>query len=1058
MARFFIDRPVFAWVIAILIMLGGLLALNSLSVAQYPQIAPTTVRITATYPGADAQTVENSVTKVIEQGMTGLDNLDYMSATSTSTGQASISITFTSAADPDVAQMQVQNKLQLVTSQLPTIVQTSGIEVDKASDGFLMVVGFVSANDSMSSVDVADYVDSTLNDTLRRVDGVGTTQVFGSSYSMRIWLDPDKLAKYQLMPSDITTAIEAQNTQVSAGQLGGLPQRKGQQLNATVTARGRLQTPEQFRNIIIKSTSNGSLVRLNDVATVELGAESYTTSARYNGKPAAGLGINLATGANAISTAEGVKAAIQRLSGTFPEGLEVVYPYDTTPFVVLSIEEVVKTLAEAIVLVFVVMFVFLQNIRATLIPTIAVPVVLLGTFGVLALFGYSINTLTMFAMVLAIGLLVDDAIVVVENVERVMEEEGLSPREATRKSMDEITGALIGIATVLSAVFVPMAFFGGSVGIIYRQFSVTIVSAMVLSVLVALVLTPALCATLLKPRKPHGDAGAEGSGHGAKGGLFGAFNRAFDRGSHAYRSGTAGIISRSGRFLMIFALITLAMGWMFAWLPSSFLPQEDQGILITSVQLPVGATANRTDKVLDDVTRHYLDNEKDAVEGVFTVQGFGFGGQGQNVGIAFLRMRPFDERKSPALSASAVAGRAMAAFSKFHDGRVFALAPPAIQGMGNSNGFDFYLQDINGAGHDKLIAARNQLLAKAAGDSRLANTRPNGQEDEPQLVVDIDEEKASALGVSLADINDTLSTAWGSSYVNDFIDRGRVKKVYVQSSADFRMQPEDLARWHVRNSDGNMVPFSSFTSSRWTFGSPRLERFNGSSAVEIQGEAAAGVSSGDAMTAINELVAQLPAGYGHEWVGLSKQEELSGNQAASLYAISVLVIFLCLAALYESWSIPFAVMLSVPIGIFGALLGAHLFGQTNDVYFKVGLLTTIGLAAKNAILIVEFAIEREGHGMGLVEATLDAARQRLRPILMTSFAFILGVTPLAIASGAGSGAQNAIGIGVMGGMIAATVLGIFFVPLLFVAVRRVFKRRSAPATPVEGTAPGEQAG
>ncbi|GAB4069480.1 efflux RND transporter permease subunit [Ancylobacter sonchi] len=1058
MARFFIDRPVFAWVIAILIMLGGLLALNSLSIAQYPQIAPTTVRITASYPGADAQTVENSVTKVIEQGMTGLDNLDYMSATSTSTGQASISITFSSSADPDVAQMQVQNKLQLVTSQLPTIVQTSGIEVDKASDSFLMVVGFVSTNDSMSSIDIADYVDSTLNDTLRRVDGVGTTQVFGSSYSMRIWLDPDKLAKFQLMPSDITTAIEAQNTQVSAGQLGGLPQRKGQQLNATVTARGRLQTPEQFRNIIIKSTSDGSLVRLNDVATVELGAESYTSTARYNGKPAAGLGINLATGANAISTANGVKSAIQRLSGTFPEGLEVVYPYDTTPFVVLSIEEVVKTLAEAIVLVFVVMFVFLQNIRATLIPTIAVPVVLLGTFGVLALFGYSINTLTMFAMVLAIGLLVDDAIVVVENVERVMEEEGLSPREATRKSMDEITGALIGIATVLSAVFVPMAFFGGSVGVIYRQFSVTIVSAMVLSVLVALVLTPALCATLLKPHKPRGDAGAEGSGHGAKRGLFGAFNRAFDRGSHAYRSGTAGIISRSGRFLMIFALITLAMGWMFARLPSSFLPQEDQGSLITSVQLPVGATANRTDAVLDDVTRHYLDNEKDAVEGVFTVQGFGFGGQGQNVGIAFLRMRPFDERKSPTLSAGAVAGRAMAAFSKFHDARVFALAPPAIQGMGNSNGFDFYLQDINGAGHDKLVAARNQLLAKAAGDSRLANTRPNGQEDEPQLVVDIDEEKASALGVSLSDINDTLSTAWGSDYVNDFIDRGRVKKVYVQSAADFRMQPEDLARWHVRNSDGNMVPFSSFTSTRWTFGSPRLERFNGSSAVEIQGEAAAGVSSGDAMTAINEFVAQLPAGYGHEWVGLSKQEELSGNQAASLYAISVLVIFLCLAALYESWSIPFAVMLSVPIGIFGALLGAHLFGQTNDVYFKVGLLTTIGLAAKNAILIVEFAIEREAHGMGLVEATLDAARQRLRPILMTSFAFILGVTPLAIASGAGSGAQNAIGIGVMGGMIAATVLGIFFVPLLFVAVRRVFKRRSAPVTPAQDTAPGGQAG
>ncbi|GLK83723.1 efflux RND transporter permease subunit [Ancylobacter defluvii] len=1043
MSRFFIDRPVFAWVIAILVMLGGLLALNSLPIAQYPQIAPTTVRITASYPGADAQTVENSVTKIIEQGMTGIDNLDYMSATSTSTGQASITLTFTSAADPDVAQMQVQNKLQLVTSQLPTIVQTSGIEVDKASDGFLMVIGFVSTNGQMSSVDLADYVDSTLNDTLKRVAGVGSTQLFGSGYAMRIWLDPDKLAMYQLMPSDVSSALEAQNTQVSAGQLGGLPQSRGQQLNATVTARSRLQTAEQFRNIILKSGTDGSLVRLNDVATVELGAESYTTSSKFNGKPAAGLAVNLATGANAISTAEAVKATIERLSGTFPEGLEVVYPYDTTPFVVLSIEEVVRTLIEAIVLVFVVMLVFLQNIRATIIPTLAVPVVLLGTFGVLAMLGYSINTLTMFAMVLAIGLLVDDAIVVVENVERVMEEEGLSPREATRKSMAEITGALVGIATVLSAVFVPMAFFGGSVGIIYRQFSVTIVTAMVLSVAVALILTPALCATILRAPKPHAK----------QKGFAGWFNRGFDRGANAYRNGTAGIVARSARFLVVFLAITVATGWMFARLPSSFLPQEDQGILITSVQLPVGATADRTQKVLDEVARHYLEDEKEAVEGVFTVNGFGFGGQGQNVGLAFLRMRPFDERSSAQLSASAVAGRAMGAFAKFRDAMVFALAPPAIQGMGNSNGFSFYLQDINGAGHETLIATRNALLAKAAADPRLANTRPNGQEDEPQFVVDIDQEKASALGVSLADINDTLSTAWGSDYVNDFIDRGRVKKVYLQSAADFRMQPEDLAKWHVRNGDGVMVPFSSFASSRWLFGSPRLERFNGSSAVEIQGQAAQGVSSGDAMAAIDDIVAGLPAGYGHEWTGLSNQERLSANQATALYLISGLVVFLCLAALYESWSIPFAVMLSVPIGIFGALAGAHLFGQSNDVYFKVGLLTTIGLAAKNAILIVEFAIERQAHGMGLVEATLDAARQRLRPILMTSFAFILGVTPLAIASGAGSGAQNAIGIGVMGGMIAATVLGIFFVPLLFIAVRRIFRGKSQ--APAPGLSPSE---
>ncbi|TPO21511.1 efflux RND transporter permease subunit [Mesorhizobium sp. CU2] len=1033
MSGFFINRPIFAWVIAIVIMLGGLLALQSLPISQYPQIAPTTVNISASYPGADAQTVENSVTKVIEQGMTGIDNLDYMTATSTSTGQASITLTFTSAANADTAQVQTQNKLQLVQSQLPQVVQSNGITVSKSSTGFLMVIGFVSSDGKMNSTDLADYVDSTINDTLKRVEGVGSTQLFGSGYAMRIWLDPDKLAQYALMPSDVATAIEAQNTQVSAGQLGGLPARKGQQLNATVTAKSRLQTAEQFRNIILKSNTDGSLVRLNDVASVEIGAESYTTQAHYNGKPAAGLAVNLATGANAISTAEAVRATINRLSSTFPQGVEVVYPYDTSPFVRLSIEEVVKTLAEAIVLVFLVMFLFLQNLRATIIPTIAVPVVLLGTFGVLSFFGYSINTLTMFAMVLAIGLLVDDAIVVVENVERVMAEEGLPPKEATRKSMNEITGALIGIATVLSAVFVPMAFFGGSTGIIYRQFSVTIVSAMVLSVLVALVLTPALCATILRPPK----------NHATQKGPFGWFNRAFDRGTTAYRDGSHGIINRSWRFLAVFLAIVIGMGWMFARLPSSFLPDEDQGILITSASLPVGATQDRTERVLAQVTDHYLNQEKDAVEGVFTASGFGFGGAGQNVGIAFVRLKDFDLRKSPALAAPAVAGRAMGAFRAIRDAQVFALAPPAIQGFGNTNGFDFYLQDVNGAGHQALIQTRNQLLGLAAKSPLLANTRPNGQEDQPQFSVDIDQEKASALGISLADINNTLSTAWGSDYVNDFIDRGRVKPVYLQSDPNFRMQPEDLDKWQVRNSGGSMVPFSAFASSHWTYGSPRLERYNGSAAVEIQGAAAAGQSSGAAMDEIDRLVAQLPAGYSHEWTGLSHQEKLSGNQAMSLYAISALVVFLCLAALYESWSIPFAVMLSVPIGIFGALAAATLFGQTNDVYFKVGLLTTIGLAAKNAILIVEFAIERQAAGMGLVEATLEAARQRLRPILMTSLAFILGVTPLAIARGAGSGAQNSVGIGVMGGMIAATVIGVFLVPLLFVTVRRIFKGKAA---------------
>ncbi|TMV04069.1 efflux RND transporter permease subunit [Brucella haematophila] len=1038
MSNFFINRPNFAWVIAIVIMLGGLLALNSLSISQYPQIAPTTVRISATYAGADAETVENSVTKVIEQGMTGIDNLDYMTANSTSTGAATITLTFTSAADPDVAQMQVQNKLQLVQSQLPEIVQSTGITVSKSSESFLMVIGFVSTDKKLTANDLADYIDSTLNDTLKRVEGVGDTRIFGAGYAMRIWLDPDKLTKYALMPSDVTTAIEAQNTQVSAGQLGAIPAEKGQQLNATVTAQSRLQTPEQFRNIILKSTTDGSLVRLNDVARVELGSESYTSQSSYNGLPSGAIGIYLATGANAISTAEGVQAAIAGFKETLPTGVEVVYPYDTTPFVRLSIEEVIKTLIEAIVLVFVVMLVFLQNIRATLIPTLAVPVVLLGTFGVLAIFGYSVNTLTMFAMVLAIGLLVDDAIVVVENVERVMEEEGLPPREATIKSMGEITGALVGIATVLSAVFIPMAFFGGSVGVIYRQFSVTIVSAMILSVVVALILTPALCATLLKPVH----------GHAKQRGISGWFNRGFDRTTNAYRSGVSGILTRSSRFLVVFVLIVIAMGWLFNRLPSSFLPEEDQGTLMTSVQLPVGATQDRTERVMKQVTDFYLNQEKDAVEGVMSVIGFGYGGQGQNVGLAFVRLKDFETRTTADLSASAVAGRAMKYFSTIRDGKVFALAPPAIQGMGNSSGFDFFLQDVNGAGHAKLIEARNQLLALAGKSSLLSGTRPNGQEDTPEFGINIDQEKASALGVSLADINSTLSTAWGSAYVNDFIDRGRIKPVYIQGDSAFRMQPEDLAKWQVRNSAGTMVPFSAFATGYWKFGSPRLERYNGSSAVEIQGAAAEGVSSGVAMDEIDNLMTQLPSGFAHEWTGLSYQEQLSGNQATSLYAISVLVVFLCLVALYESWSIPFAVMLSVPIGIFGALLGATLFGQSNDVYFKVGLLTTIGLAAKNAILIVEFAIERQAAGMGLVEATLEASRQRLRPILMTSFAFILGVTPLAIASGAGSGAQNAIGIGVMGGMIAATVIGVFLVPLLFVTVRRVFKGKSSQTQPV----------
>ena len=1042
LSRFFIERPIFAWVVAIVIMLAGLLALWTLPISQYPQIAPTTVQISANYPGADAQTVENSVTKVIEQGMTGVDNLQYMTATSTATGNAQITLTFNSQANADVAQMQVQNKLQLVTRQLPSVVQSTGITVAKASTGFLMVVAFVSTDGRMTTTDLADYVDSTLNDTLKRVEGVGSTQLFGSGYAMRIWLNPDSLRKYALMPSDVINAIQAQNTQVSAGQLGGLPQVKGQQLNATVTAASRLQTPAQFENIILKSGSSGSIVRLNDVARVELGAKSYDTSSRYNGKPTTGLAISLATGANAINTAKAVQATIDRFKQTLPEGVEVTYPYDTTPFVTLSIEKVVHTLFEAILLVFVVMFVFLQNIRATFIPMLAVPVVLLGTFGVLALAGYSINTLTMFAMVLAIGLLVDDAIVVVENVERVMQEEKLGPKEATIKSMGEITGALVGIATVLSAVFVPMAFFGGSVGVIYRQFSVTIVTAMILSVVVAMVLTPALCATILKPVGEHGE----------RKGFFGWFNRNFERTTNGYRSGVAGMIARPLRFMLVFLLIGCGMAWLFARLPSSFLPDEDQGILLTSVQMPVGATQDRTLRVLDQVQKHYLEKEKDLVEGVLTVAGFGFGGQGQNVGLAFVRLKPFDQRVGKDATAQAIARRAMGAFRAIKDGTVYALAPPAIQGFGNTAGFDFFLQDITGAGHERLMQVRDQFLGLAGQSKLLAGTRPNGQEDTPQYAVEIDQEKASALTLSLADVNATLSTAWGSAYVNDFIDRGRVKSVYVQADAASRMQPEDVGRWFVRNQGGAMVPFSAFSSGRWTYGSPRLERFNGAAAVEIQGGAAQGVSSGAAMDEVDRLMSQLPAGFGHEWTGLSFQEKLSGSQAVALYAISMLVVFLCLAALYESWSIPFAVMLCVPIGIFGALLAATLFGQTNDVYFKVGLLTTIGLAAKNAILIVEFAIEQEAQGKGLVEATLEAARQRLRPILMTSLAFVLGVLPLAVATGAGSGSQNSIGIGVMGGMIAATAVGVFFVPLLYVAVVRLVRRLRGPKPQAEATA------
>ncbi|NIF30691.1 efflux RND transporter permease subunit [Enterobacter sp. Cy-643] len=1046
MSKFFIDRPIFAWVIAIIIMLAGALAIMKLPIAQYPTIAPPAIQISANYPGADAKTVQDSVTQVIEQNMNGIDGLLYMSSTSDSSGTVQITITFDSGTDADIAQVQVQNKLQLAMPLLPQEVQQQGVSVEKSSSSFLMVLGMISTDGSMNQQDIADYVGATIKDPVSRTHGVGDVQLFGAQYAMRIWMDPNKLNNYQLTPVDVINAIKAQNAQVAAGQLGGTPPVKGQQLNASIIAQTRLKSAEEFSKILMKVNQDGSRVLLKDVAKVELGGESYDVIARYNGQPAAGLGVKLATGANALDTAEAVRATVEKLQPYFPAGLKVVYPYDTTPFVKISINEVVKTLVEAIVLVFLVMYLFLQNFRATLIPTIAVPVVLLGTFAILAAFGYSINTLTMFGMVLAIGLLVDDAIVVVENVERVMVEDGLPPKEATRKSMGQIQGALVGIAMVLSAVFIPMAFFGGSTGAIYRQFSITIVSAMVLSVLVAMVLTPALCATMLKPI-PKGH-------HDDKKGFFGWFNRMFEKSTHHYTDSVGNILRSTGRYLVVYLLIVVGMAFLFVRLPSSFLPDEDQGVLLAMAQLPAGATQERTQKVLDEVTDYFLTKEKANVNSVFTVNGFGFSGRGQNTGLAFVSLKDWSERSGEENKVPAIAGRAMGTFSQIKDAMVFAFNLPAIVELGTATGFDFQLIDQANLGHEQLTQARNQLFGMIAQHpDLLVGVRPNGLEDTPQFKIDIDQEKAQALGVSISDINTTLGAAWGGSYVNDFIDRGRVKKVYVMAEAPYRMLPGDIGNWYVRGSSGQMVPFSAFSTSRWEYGSPRLERYNGLPSMEILGQAAPGKSTGEAMDMMEQLAAKLPTGIGFDWTGMSYQERLSGNQAPALYAISLIVVFLCLAALYESWSIPFSVMLVVPLGVFGALLAATMRGLTNDVYFQVGLLTTIGLSAKNAILIVEFAKDlMEKEGKGLIEATLEAVRMRLRPILMTSLAFILGVMPLVISTGAGSGAQNAVGTGVMGGMVTATVLAIFFVPVFFVVVRRRFSRKSEDiehAHPVE---------
>ncbi|PRY04543.1 efflux RND transporter permease subunit [Paraburkholderia sp. BL25I1N1] len=1032
MAKFFIDRPIFAWVIAVILMLAGVASIFTLPVAQYPTIAPPSIQISATYPGASAETVENTVTQVIEQQMSGLDHLLYLSSASDDSGTATVTLTFAAGTNPDIAQVQVQNKLQLATPSLPQAVQQLGAKVTKSSSSFLLVMAFGTGNGNMTSIDLTNYVASHIQDPISRIDGVGTITLFGSQYAMRIWLDPAKLMNLGLTPVDVTTALQAQNVQVAAGQLGGTPAVPGQTLQATVTEATLLRTPEQFGNILLKVNQDGSQVRVKDVARVELGGETYNLDTKYNGRPTAGLGIQLATGANALQTAKLVRQKIDQLSKFFPPGLVVNYPYDTTPFVRLSIEEVVKTLLEGIVLVFLVMYLFLQNLRATLIPTIAVPVVLLGTFAIMNVAGFSINTLSMFGLVLAIGLLVDDAIVVVENVERVMAEEGLSPREATRKAMDQITGALVGVALVLSAVFVPVAFSGGSVGAIYRQFSLTIVAAMVLSVLVALILTPALCATILKPiPQDH---------HEGKKGFFGWFNRTFDRSRDRYHAGVHHVIRRSGRWLIIYVAVIVAVGLLFVKLPKSFLPDEDQGSFFVIVQTPAGSTQETTARTLANISDYLLKEEKSAVESVFTVNGFSFAGNGQNSGLVFVRMKDYSQRQGADQTVQSVGERVYERYVDYKDAMVMPVNPPSIPELGTASGFDFELTDSAGLGHEALMAARNQLLGMAATDPVLMGVRPNGLDDSPQYRVEIDREKAEALGVPSSLIDQTFSVAWGSAYVNNFLDTdNRIKKVYVQADAPFRMTPDDLNRWYVRNGSGSMVPFNTFASGRWTYGSPKLERYNGVSAVEIQGAAAPGKSTGQAMTAMEALVAKLPAGIGYEWTGLSLQERQSGSQAPILYGISILVVFLCLAALYESWSIPFSVIMVVPLGVIGALLAAMLRGLENDVFFQVGLLTTVGLSAKNAILIVEFARElQQGQGMGPVAAALEAARQRLRPILMTSLAFILGVMPLAISHGAGSASQHAIGTGVIGGMLTATFLAIFMIPMFFVVVRAKF--------------------
>ena len=1017
-------------------MLAGVLAIRALPIEQYPKVAPPTVAINASYPGASAETVENSVTQVIEQRLTGIDHLRYFTSSS-SDGSMSITLTFEPEADPDIAQVQTQNKVQGAVTQLPQEVQALGVTVTKSNDSFLLVVGVYAEDGSMTQGELGDMLVSTFREPISRVSGVGNVRVFGDQHAMRIWLDPAKLYSYNLTPLDVQSAVQIQNTDISAGQLGGMPAAANQQINATVKAQARLETVEDFESIVLRVNTDGSQVRLKDVATLELGSESYERIVRYKRKPAAGMAITLATGANALETAELVKQRVEELSEYLPEGVHIIYPLDATPFIELSIESVVHTLIEAVVLVFLVMLLFLQNLRATLIPTIAVPVVLLGTFAVLLAFGFSINVLTMFAMVLAIGLLVDDAIVVVENVERIMSEEGLSPKEATRKSMDQITGALVGIAVVLSTVFIPMAFFSGSAGAIYRQFSITIVSAMALSVLVALVLSPSLCATLLKHQ--------EGEQRRSEKGFFGWFNKYFNKGRDRYQKTASFMAGRFVRFFVVYIVLVGGLAVIFMQLPGSFLPNEDQGSMYLMVNTPPSSTAERTLESVKQVEDYFLEQQKDTVEHLFTVVGFSFAGSAQNAAFGFVGLKDWDERTEDDQSVFAIAQQAGGALAQIKDAMAFAFFPPPIRELGNASGFDFQLVDRGGLGHEALMNARNQILGAASQNPKLTGVRPNGLDDVPQFKINIDSEKASALGLSLNDINRTLQIAWGSSYVNDFIDKGRIKRVYLQADAPHRMMPEDLDNWYVRNAEGQMVPFNTFSTVEWTYGSPKLERFNGNPSLNIQGAPAEGVSTGVAMEEIQKIVDTLPEGIGLEWYGLSYEERQTGAQAPALYALSVLIVFLCLAALYESWAVPLAVMLVVPLGVLGAVTAAFIFKLPNDVYLQVALLTTVGLASKNAILIVEFAKELKEEGMSLMEAVALAARQRFRPIIMTSMAFMLGVTPLALASGAGAASQNAIGIAVFGGMAAATFLAIFFVPMFYVMVEKVFHREELNA-------------